>query len=273
VTTRPPAVQITRMAIDDSRLRMSGKKHGPIAQFNGLKALKVSYQGGQRGGGSTDTNVKLSPSPFFPAEEVWFGFKWWVPTDYPWRKGQVEKIGGKIIGLFIGTGDASGGNYSTTGASFRLTWGENGELHAYVYPQVRQAAGASPGAAALDQSPEVQAVWQVTGKGTSLFKGRSGMYMKTGAWNDISMYARLNTPGQKNGILKFSLNGVSKQLTTYRYRYDNAKINNVTIHSFFGGGDNRWAPPRSTTSYYADPAFATGDPYPTTGLAGGLGRR
>ena len=249
-------------------LQVSGKVPPFESHLQNL-CIKAVFAAGERGGRSSSLNAQVRPAAFFPSEEVWVSFQWWVPPDYPWSKGQVRKAGGKVIGLVIGQGDASGGRYSSTGASFRVMWGWNGGAAPYVYPQMR-SGGKPQSVRDLDQSPEVEQVAQLTSGGTHLFTPRGGkdnpaawpMRFVAGEFNNVSMDCRLNTPGQKNGILKLTVNGVSRKVTTFRYRNDNSPISHVSIHPFFGGGSNDYAPPSQTHCYYTNFRFAKTDPFP-----------
>ena len=243
---------------------------GTLVTWNGLQAIQATYAAGQRGGSSSDLRCSFTYGNFFPATQLWFGFKWYVADNFPWDAGQIPKAGGKILGMRIGDGDASGGDYSSTGASFRVTWSWTGGIGPYMYPQLRNnVSGRAVSKQEMDQSDEV---WSTAGgqiaKGLHLFHPphRSKqdpaawpMRVLKGQWNDISIFCKLNTPGQKDGIMKITVNGVSRALTSFRYRYDNAQIEDININTFFGGGDSSYAPRQETRSYYADFKFSNTD--------------
>ncbi len=255
-----------------SNIRFKGPT-GRMVTHAGKQAIMATYAANRRGGGSSDLRCSLTYGNLFPATQLWFGFKWYVADNFPWDAGQVSKAGGKILGLRIGDGDASGGDYSTTGASFRVTWSWTGGVGPYMYPQLRRnSSGQAVSQQEMDQSGEV---WTTAGgqiaKGLHLFHpphrdkqnpGAWALRVAKGRWNDISIFCKLNTPGQQDGIMKITVNGVSRVLTTFRYRYDNALINDININTFFGGGDNSYAPPQETYSYYSDFRFSPTDPYP-----------
>jgi hypothetical protein len=256
---------MTLMPAGSPLLRAKGKRIPPIVVKDGKRAYEITYYKGKRGLGGTNGNVSFLPAGFFPTEQVRFRVKVFFDESFPWGR-EIPKQGGKIIGLEIGTGEASGGSYSPTGATFRMTWGLNGITAPYLYPQVRRsfdktAAGTNIGWDLLDQSPQVRAVSSVS-SGVHMFSPPkkiprpNDLLLHKGRWNQIEMFCKLNTPGQKDGILEVTVNGVTKRLTTVRYRYDDAKINQVNLRSFFGGGTLEYAPNRDTKTWFADFEFS-----------------
>lgn len=239
-------------APDELDLRSPSGKRGAIGPWQGKTALKATYRARARGPGASDLDVTLAPAGFVPATQLRVGFKWWVDADFPWGR-DVREAAGKILGLQIGTGSASGGDYSSTGASVRVVWHRNGGVAPYVYPQ------GGPG----DQDAGVRAVTDVE-KGMHLFNpddkddaSQWPLRLVTNAWNDIELFCKLNTPGKRDGVVELAVNGTRKRLDNFRYlvgsaRGRNATINGVHIQTFFGGGDNSYAPPRKTHSWFAD---------------------
>lgn len=254
-----------------SAMAFRGNARGTMVTWAGKQAIRATYAAGRRGGSSSDMRCALTYGTFFPTTQLWFGFKWYVADNFPWDESQVSKAGGKILGLRIGNGDASGGDYSTSGASFRVTWSWTGGIGPYMYPQLRQNVSGRPvSQQEMDQSDEV---WSTAAgkiaKGLHLFHPRDQknpgawpLRVEKGKWNDISIFCKLNTPGQKDGIMKITVNGVSRRVNTFRYRYNDALIQDVNINTFFGGGDNSYAPPQQTASYYSDFVFSNTDPFP-----------
>lgn len=248
--------------VGDASLKASGKIP-PVVTKNGMPAFEVTYKKGTIGGSGSNMNAMLAPTAFFPTDQVRMKCKIMYEPGFPWGP-DMKKSTGKIIGFSIGTGDASGGNYSETGATYRITWAFNGGTAPYLYPQVRDAhsKGANIALSDLDQSDEVNRV-AIVEAGVHLFypkdrrdAGAWDAKMIVGAWNDVEMFIKLNTPGKKDGILEMTVNGVRKRLSTVRYRYDKALINGVKAHTFFGGGSKDYAPPRDCKAWYADFSFS-----------------
>lgn len=276
VVAQPPApslfvgapASMQQFQAGDPALNRGKGRSGPLVTKAGRVAWQASFRQGVRGPPGSDTLFTLAPTGFFPAEQVRFAFKLYIDESFPWGT-EMSKVAGKIIGLFVGSGDADGGDYSPTGASYRLTWQINGGLAPYVYPQVRTAfskkqEGRQIDWARLDQSPDFQSVARVS-SGVHLFTPGQNvkknieawdLRLHKGQWNSLEMFMRLNTPGKYDGVLGVTVNGVSKQIASVRYRYDNAKINRVLIGPFFGGSTQDYAPVRDTKLWYADFAFS-----------------
>lgn len=251
----------------DPGLGASGRGTDKPVNKAGKLAYEALYKKGEIHPKGSSLNADLVPKEFFPSEQVRFSFKIMFDENFPWGSDR-KKVGGKIIGFFIGQGKASGGNYTKTASTFRLTWSFNGGVGPYLYPQVKNphVKGGSGGKdiswADLDQSKEVQAVSYVAA-GIHMFYPKKkenienwDLKFKKGVWNDVEMYIKLNTPGKQDGILSLTINGVNKRLDSVRYRNDNAKIERVEISTFFGGGTKDYAPPADTRAWYADFAFS-----------------
>lgn len=265
----PPARKWVTFRAGDPALKAKGSKTAPVVTKEGRTAWEVTYRKGTRGGGDgSNMNTTLAPAAFFPSNQVRMKFKIMFSPGFPWDPKVIEKSGGKIIGFSIGTGDASGGNFSTTGASYRITWTWNGGVMPYLYPQVRsdyrKGGGSNADWKMLDQSEELERVSHVASGVHVFFPGYSKVKdpstwtqrMREGVWNDVDMFIKLNTPGKKDGVLELTVNGVTKRLDTVRYRYDSAPINGVKINTFFGGGTMNYAPPFDCKTWYADFAFS-----------------
>lgn len=247
-------------------LRASGRVP-PVVRKAGVPAYEVLYRAGRVHPGGTNAGATFAPPGVFPAEKCRFRFRLWVDEAFPWDGDDPRKVGGKIIGFKIGTGDASGGDYSPTGASFRLTWSYHGGVGPYLYPQVRRAhdtnaSGRNIGWDQLDQSPEVRGLAYVA-KGVHMFypgdkkdPAAWGLRLRRGAWNEVEMFCALNAPGKYDGVLAVTINGVTQSVGSVRYRYDDAKIQGVVLGTFFGGGSAAYAPPRDVRNWYADFRFA-----------------
>ena len=258
--------RMTAFHAGDEGLRIEGRT-GPIERKEGHLAYKVIYKKGQIHPKGANTNCTFAPEAFFPSEACRFSFKIFYDEKFPWGP-EMSKVGGKIIGFKIGTGDASGGNYSTTGATYRLTWAINGGVGPYLYPQVRNNYSRQHNNdtnidwSLLDQSAGVRKVGYVAA-GIHMFYPKNkkdpacwDLKLRRGEWNDVEMFCKLNNPGKHDGILEITVNGVSKAINTVRYRNDKATINSVQLSTFFGGGTKVYAPPHDATAWYADFAFS-----------------
>ena len=260
---------MTLFRAGDSGLGIEGKEIAPVVTKAGIPAYEVRLKKGLIHGKGSNMYCNLTPRAFFPSEQCRFAFKVWFDDNFPWGD-EMKKVGGKLLGFRIGKGDAQGGDYSPTGASFRMTWARHGGVGPYLYPQVRggfskKKSGGNISWDKLDQSKEVQAVSDIA-SGVHMFypkdKGKKGgienwdLRLHKGKWNDIEMFCKLNTPGRKDGVLEVTVNGVKKVLSTVRYRYDTSKIEQIKISTFFGGSTKEYAPPQDTRLWFADFAFS-----------------
>ena len=254
-TTAPNSLRIYMQ----SNLGIKGSKIHPQITFQGLQAWKATYRAGVIHSGGVDLNFSMTPPGVFPCTEATVSFKLWFADSFDWTATKDHSVGGKLGGFGIGYGDASGGNYSTTGASLRLTFKDGGQAIPYLYPVLRHASsgnGSLPWSA-LDQSTELQQVSYVAA-GIHVFGTNAKMYFKKGQWNPVTIHIKLNDPGAYNGLLEMTVNGTTQSLNTVRYRYSaSTLINNFDISTFFGGSTNRFAPPVTTQVYFADYHFAS----------------
>lgn len=240
-----------------SGLGVSGRAP-PIVDWEGKKAFKVTYRAGQIHPSGTDCNMSLTPPGMFPTSQCRVSFKLWVADNFAWTKTKQNSVGGKLGGFTIGFGDHSGSNYSTTGASFRLTFKDNGMANGYLYPQLRKASRGDSSLpwSALDQSEALRSVSTVNA-GISVWRHNTALILKKQQWNTIEMFCRLNTPGKYDGVLELVINGVKATMNQTRYRYDAATlISRYDLGTFFGGGNISYAPPSTTYAYFADYSFS-----------------
>jgi len=277
VTTRPPTrppvttsapVRVSSAGFktiplsDKKALQLTGKKVAPIVTKGGLQAFEVIYPAKSRGGGSTNMSIAVAPPEFFPAEEIRFQFKWWVDESFVLEPTPKQKIGGKILGFRIGKGSASGGEYSTTAATYRITFGDYGAIVPYLYFQLTRDFGRGDGTMEqkrklMDQTPQFWQTAQLGNSGTHLWDGKHDssyqLRVKKGQWNTIEMYIKLNTVGKYDGALELAVNGVRKRQDGVRFRTNGIKIEQLEVHPFWGGG---WTTPNTTKSWFADFSFA-----------------
>jgi len=235
----------------------------PVVLKAGLRAFEVVYPAGQRGGGSTNANFTIAPPQFFPATEARVSFKLFLDESFPLTPTPtMPRIGGKIGGLRMGRGDASGGKFSSTAASCRLTWANEGGVLAYLYPQLRGSYVDNNTSnipwSLVDQSPGFQRISRIH-KGIHVFMpagGKRGDFRLTlhkGRWNDIELYCKLNTVGMYDGVIEVVVNGVRERTEEVRFRHTDLMIDGWLFHTFFGGSQR---PPRDTRAWFADFSFS-----------------
>lgn len=92
--------------------------------------------------------------------------------------------------------------------------------------------------------------------GMHVWKDGTDFKMHKGRWNQIEMFMKLNSAGgAKDGIIELSVNGVTKRISSIRWRYNSALIENFFIQSFFGGSTLEYAPARDTSIWIGEFSF------------------
>jgi len=105
-------------------------KKSNITQFRGEDVIRCWY--GKNSGTSRDPGVggfsfEATPNGM-NRDAIVFSWEVFYPRGFQFARG------GKFGGVGVGYGAASGGNFSTTGASNRVMWQSDGGAIAYVYP-------------------------------------------------------------------------------------------------------------------------------------------
>ena len=243
-------------ALDNKDLKMSGRY--VIGTKDGKRALEVILKKGEIHGGGSNTNMSLRPAKFFPATACRIKFKLYFDDKFPWTKTGSFNVGGKLGGFDIGHGQASGSNYSTTGASYRLTFKEDRQAVAYLYPQLKRDFSGDVSWEQLDQTEALKSISYIAA-GVHIFSRnrKADLAFKSNQWNSVEMYMKLNTPGKSDGIMELAVNGERRRLDQVRYRYTGERIEEFKLAPFFGGGDKSFAPPADMRLWYTDFEFSS----------------
>jgi hypothetical protein len=197
-----------------------------------------------------------------PNTAATLSYEVFIPSSFEWSPSVIPEPGGKLPGFCVGIEPrdcASAGGYKEKAGSLRLMWRENGLVIGYWYPALKGADRS--GAFLKDQSPSVQAAASTTGSaGIKLWHAsNSGLQLKKNAWNSISVGVDLGTPGQKNGVISITVNGVNRKLTDVKWReVPEVRINTVAFTSFAGGGSETWAFKKPTYTQYRNIKFTPG---------------
>jgi hypothetical protein len=162
-----------------------------------------------------------------PVDHAFLRYYLRFPKDFDFVKG------GKLPGFYGGT-EVSGGRTpdGTNGFSTRFMWRTDGQGEVYTY---------------MPSSPKF---------GTSL--GRGSWKFSRDKWQCIEQELVLNTPGRSDGVVRVWLDGqpVYANEGLALRTVASLRIEGVFFSTFFGGGDESWAPPADTYADFA--AFATG---------------
>ena len=194
-----------------------------ITQFQGEDVIRCWY--GKNSGTSRDPGVGGFSFEAFPngmnKDAITFSWEVYYPKGFQFVRG------GKFGGVGIGYGAASGGNFSTTGASNRVMWQVDGGIIAYVYPP----SGLWQKAPGLSASH---------GYGTGFFNKELARSLKTESWNKIEIGTKLNTfkngSPQADGETYVAVNGKRFVQGGINWRKsEDLKISRFDIGTFFGG--------------------------------------
>ena len=206
--------------------------------------LTVQYPAGSSTPSRTQSGGLLFDArpPGFPAESATLSYRFKPSENFDWFRG--GKLGG---GLKIGEGDASGKRFSDTAASARVTWGEDGQLFAYVYRMN-----------GTQQDPSYKDVIVKNGNGASGDQLFSGLFAKSNDWNDVSISVKLNSVvngvPQADGSLTLSINGESRSFDNMVWRDDpDTKVENIMFSTFVGGS---WYNPVNSSVQFTDFSYS-----------------
>ena len=227
-----PLRRLTKNVSPWNIISISNDKNVSIDSQGRIKISFVRGQWGMSSGGAFHAN----PFKSLPASSCVVSYALFVPQGFNFNKG------GKLPGVCFGDSlksCASGGDWSNTSGSARVWFNGSGRISAYVYMPF-----GDPKTAYNKQTAAVRRVMKLTGRTGIYILEKSPLQLRVGSWNALSMTVTLNAPGQSNGSLGISVNGVSRQLDGIRWR-DTAsiRISSLNIVSFFGGGSRDWAAP------------------------------
>ena len=149
--------------------------------------------------------------------------------------------GGKVGGLHVGKGAASGCRHTRDGSSLRLVWDggpdkrfKGSGASAYTYLPVG-TKGKQPAFIEKDGSPNCGFhFWR---------KESDNIFSATGSWYNVVLGIKLNDVGKNNGKIYYEIKGpksfrAEEGGVIWRERSD-MDIGEASISSFFGGGGNQ----------------------------------
>lgn len=234
------------------RLNASGETPAIVTKA-GKKALEVLCKMGVRGPDGCNSGLKLKPKGMFPATACRVKFKIWFDNTFEWKQTDTHKVTGKLGGFKIGSGNASGGRYTTDGASYRLVFHKDRGAVSYFYPALKRNTTSDISWSDADQKPSlVSQSYIATGIHVFVPNRTAQLRFVSGKWNQVEMYCKLNTLGKHDGVMELVVNGQRQRLDQVRYRYTDIKIEYFHLDVFFGGGSQEYAPPRDTKIWYTD---------------------
>jgi hypothetical protein len=191
--------------------------------------------------------------PIAPRDEIRIREGVWFGPGYQWVNPVTKGGGGKLGGLALTKpstaalrpmstgGDRYNGStrllrkadlVKQSNASLRLLWEKDRRVKTYFYLPDPTRIGTTYGT-------EGTAEWSCFGWYSTL-TGPSGSLRLRDGWNDIELYVKLNTVGQRNGLLEIRLNGeLGIRLTDMVYRTStDVRISHLFPTWYHGGGPN-----------------------------------
>ena len=148
--------------------------------------------------------------------------------------------GGKVGGLHVGSGAASGCRHTDSGSSLRLVWdggpdkrfkGSGASAYTYIPTSSR---GKQPDFVNKEGDPNC---------GLHLWRKESdNIFSEVGSWYHVVLGIRLNDVGKSNGKIYYSITGpknLTRESDGFMWRTSNYDIREASISSFFGGGGNQ----------------------------------
>jgi len=204
-------------------------EHGAVLRVRYPKGSGTSRSRGPPGGAGF-----LATPRGFPATDVTLHYMVRFAPNFQWSRG------GKLPGLAVGEGAASGGRHSARAASCRFVWQPEGGVVAYVYTP---AGVEQPGAYCR------QAERKGGRYGDHLFKQAHLRLRPDGQWNRLIMRIRLNGfeddgRPRADGVLTVSVNGKAATFSGLVWRrFRDVRVSHVLFTTFYGGS---WTCPTTT---------------------------
>jgi len=182
--------------------------------------------------------------------------------------------GGKasVLGFQFGSGDSSGGEWSSTAASARLMFRRGGAASLYMYYGKSDTSEAGINNV-NDQQPEYAKIARPTGTaGHSMWENTKSENplpaFRPGQWHAVKIYGRMNTAAKFDGAVGMSVDGATRMYTKMRWMDKPAPLTDLTAAVFFGGSDSSWNPPAASTIYFRNfKVTTTNKPGPAQGPA------
>ncbi len=199
-----------------------------------IPGYTVTYPKGKIGGKSAE-GLPGNYVGLPPAHAYYLDYRVYFTGGFAWVKG------GKLPGLVGGTHTSGCKAASPGGWSARCMWRRGGWGEVYLYDQNR-----------------------VNRCGDDYPFPAPGTFA-VAHWNRITEHVVVNTPGRKDGKIEAWLNGVLQDtLNNVELRgdvgADVALVDQVSLETFYGGGNPSWAPPQDMQAQFS--AFYVRDDLP-----------
>lgn len=202
-----------------------------VVEEGGNRFLRVTFTGNEFGpaNGGVQFKVPLGDSH----DELYLYYRVRFAPGFQWVKG------GKLPGLVGGTAP-TGCVDDTAGFSARMMWQTAGGIIQYMYfPEKTQACGDAFG----------------------YMSGGAPAHFEPGTWHTVEHRLVMNTPGAHDGVLQAWFDGEpALDEQAFLYRLDGATfgIDALYFSTFFGGGDQSYAPTSDQVLDFDDFIISTG---------------
>lgn len=191
---------------------------------DGRQGLRLNFPRFQAGCSTKPGCFNWKPRLGRGLDSVYYSYWFMFPRGFDFVRG------GKLPGIGSLEGGSGGGRPSgVDGWSVRAMWDSHGKMGQYVYH--------------VDQP-----------KHFGDFMPWENADIEHGKWYQVKTFVRLNTPGQKNGIIRTWLNNRQVMYRNdMRFRHiPQLKIERFLFSAFFGGDGPEWAPSRNMMLYLDD---------------------
>ena len=220
ISLNTPVWNIVKLGHVDSHLYSVQNNSLIVTYPKGSYKPSASIQGG--------LGFYASPLYMFPSTKRTLSYQVSFADNFDWVKG------GKLPGLFLGNPGASGGRYSTEGASVRIMWRANGDAEAYVYLPI--------GVTQPSSYNSTTHIIHNDDKGDSLWRGLFKLSKKMVNTILISI-------DTTKGSLNVMINGVGKSCSV---NWSQLNVSGIVFDTFFGGNDSSWATPHTTYASFSN---------------------
>lgn len=178
-----------------------------------------------------------------PGEAAVFEYDVFFERGWPWSRG------GKMHGLAVGHGVASGGRRSATSASFRVMWQPEGGAIAYLYLpyKLRQDDAYYKYTGQGRKDDHTRGDGTGVEFGTGLFRREFEGVFRVGEWNHVEVGIKLNSFDAKgnprpDGTASLVINGNLASFDKIKWRGKRGlQVESAEFTTFAGGPDPAWA--------------------------------
>lgn len=202
-----------------------------IVDEGGSRFLRVTYTGNQYGPSDGGVQFKVPLKDTY--QELYLSYRVRFAAGFAFVKG------GKLPGL-VGGSAPTGCVDDTTGFSARMMWRTGGAAVQYMYFPAKKSA---------------------CGDDYHYTSGGADLSFKPGTWHKVEHRLVMNKPGEQDGVLQAWFDGkpaLDEPAFLFRLAGASYGIDTLYFSTFFGGGDQSWAPTSAQIADFDDFIVSTG---------------